>query len=88
MKLLKGILTGAVSIGVSQVVTNIVEVTKPKNLSTVKKITSEVGGLAISAVISGLSTEYIERQIDAAVDIIKKVKKENDPDEGRETSDQ
>jgi hypothetical protein len=62
IKTIIGLTTG---IGVGQVVTNIVEATTPNNLSKVKKITTIVGGMAVSAVLSNLASEYAEEQFDS-----------------------
>ena len=63
--MLKAILGLTTSIGVSQVVQNIVEATTPGNLSKVKKITTIVGGMVVSAVLGSLASEYAEEQFDS-----------------------
>lgn len=65
--MLKTILGLTTSIGVSQVVQNIVEATTPDNLSKAKKITTIVGGIAVSAVLSNLASEYAEKQFDSII---------------------
>lgn len=66
--ILKELVTTAVSMGVGQVVTNIVDFTTPKNINTFRKITTNIGGFAIGLVISKLSVEYVEEQIDNVID--------------------
>lgn len=63
--MLKTILGLTTSIGVGQVVTNIVEATTPDNLSKFKKITTIVGGIVVSTVLSNLASEYAEKQFDS-----------------------
>ena len=65
--MLKTILGLTTSIGVGQVVQNIVEATTPDNLSKVKKITTIGGGIAVSAVLSNLASEYAEKQFDSII---------------------
>lgn len=65
--MLKTILGLTTSIGVGQVVQNIVKATTPDNLSKVKKITTIVGGIAVSAVLSNLASEYAEKQFDSII---------------------
>lgn len=62
--MIKTIIGLTTSIGVGQVVQNIVESTTPNNLSKVKKITTIVGGMAVSAVLGNLASEYAEEQFD------------------------
>lgn len=62
--MIKNIISLTTSIGVGQVVQNIVEATTPNNLSKVKKITTIVGGMAVSAVLGNLASEYAEEQFD------------------------
>ncbi len=64
-KMIKTIIGLTTSIGVCQVVQNIVEATTPDNLSKVKKITTIIGGMAVSAVLSNLASEYAEEQFDS-----------------------
>ncbi len=64
-KMIKTIIGLTTSIGVGQVVQNIVEATTPDNLSKVKKITTIIGGMAVSAVLSNLASEYAEEQFDS-----------------------
>lgn len=66
-KMLKTILGLTTSIGVGQVVQNIVEATTPDNLSKAKKFTTIVGGIAVSAVLSNLASEYAEKQFDSII---------------------
>ena len=63
--MIKTIIGLTTSIGVSQVVQNIVEATTPANLSKVKKITTMVGGIAVTSVLSHLASEYAEEQFDS-----------------------
>lgn len=63
--MLKTILGLTTSIGVGQVVQNIVEATTPDNLSKAKKFTTIVGGIAVSAILSNLASEYAEKQFDS-----------------------
>ena len=65
--MIKTIISLTTSIGVGQVVQNIVEATTPNNLSKVKKITTIVGGMAVSAVLSNLASEYAEKQLDSII---------------------
>lgn len=63
--MIKTIIGLTTSIGVGQVVQNIVEATTPDNLSKFKKITTIVGGIAVSTVLSNLASEYAEEQFDS-----------------------
>lgn len=63
--MIKTIIGLTTSIGVGQVVQNIVEATTPNNLSKVKKITTIVGGIVVSAVLSNSASEYAEEQFDS-----------------------
>ena len=63
--MIKTIIGLTTNIGVGQVVQNIVEATAPNNLSKVKKITTIVGGMAVSAVLGSLASEYAEEQFDS-----------------------
>lgn len=63
--MIKTIIGLTTSIGVGQVVQNIVEATTPNNLSKVKKITTIVGGMAVSTVLGNLTSEYAEKQFDS-----------------------
>lgn len=63
--MIKTIIGVTTSIGVGQVVQNIVEATTPENLSKVKKITTIVGCTVVSAVLSNLASEYVEEQFDS-----------------------
>lgn len=65
--MIKTIIGLTTSIGVGQVVQNIVEATTPDNLSKVKKITTIVGGMAVSAVLGNLASEYAEEQFDSII---------------------
>lgn len=62
--MIKTIIGLTTSIGVGQVVQNIVEATTPNNLSKVKKITTIVGGIAVSTVLGNLASDYAEDQFD------------------------
>ena len=63
--MIKTIIGLTTSIGVGQVVQNIVEATTPNNLSKVKKITTIVGSMALTGVLSHLAGEYAEEQFDS-----------------------
>lgn len=63
--MIKNIIGLTTSIGVGQVVQNIVEATAPNNLSKIKKITTIVGGMAVSSVLGNLASEYAEEQFDS-----------------------
>lgn len=63
--MIKTIIGLTTSIGVGQVVQNIVEATTPNNLSKVKKITTIVGGTVVSGVLGNLASEYAEEQFDS-----------------------
>lgn len=76
--MLKTILGLTTSIGVGQVVQNIVEVTTPDNLSKFKKITTIVGGIAVSAVLSNLASEYAEKQFDSIINAVNTLTKKEE----------
>lgn len=76
--MLKTILGLTTSIGVGQVVQNIVEVTTPDNLSKFKKITTIVGGIAVSAVLSNLASEYAEKKFDSIINAVNTLTKKEE----------
>lgn len=79
--MLKTILGLTTSIGVGQVVTNIVEATTPDNLSKFKKITTIVGGIVVSTVLSNLASEYAEKQFDSIRNTFNTLTKKQEEDQ-------
>lgn len=69
--MLKGIITVVSSMGIGQVVHNIVECTTPESLSKSKKVITLIGGAAISSVLGTLSAAHIGTQIDDFTKILK-----------------
>ena len=76
--MIKTIIGLTTSIGVGQVVQNIVEATTPNNLSKVKKITTIVGGMAVGAVLGNLASEYAEEQFDSIRNTFKTLTKKQE----------
>lgn len=70
--MIKSIISIASSIGVSQVVSNIMEATTPANLGKAKKVTTIIGGLVISGMLSNAASTNIEAQLDKMTDSLKK----------------
>lgn len=54
----------AVSVGVGNIVSNIVKATTPENVGKFKKFCITAGGFAISGIVGAAAAEYTEKQID------------------------
>lgn len=64
----KALLGGVVSIGIGNIVGNIVKSTTPANLNTFNKVSIQIGAFVLSGAVSARAIEYMNNEIDSVVD--------------------
>ena len=74
--MIKAILGMTASIGVSQVMNNILTITTPDNLSKAKKVATMIGGSVIAIMVNNKVVELVENEYDEFLDIFNKNKEE------------
>lgn len=72
--MLRTILSMTASVGVGQVVQNIVEVTTPKGLSDFKKVATMIGGMTFGAVLGDMAYDYVDDQCEVIAETVRELK--------------
>lgn len=72
----KTILGGVASIGINNIVGNIVRATTPANLNTLNKVSIQVGTFVLSSVVSAQAIRHMNSEIDGFIEAVHPAKKE------------
>lgn len=59
------------TIGVGMIVRNIVKTTTPINMNIIQKVCIGVGGFALSGIIGDQAVDYIDKELDSAIKMVK-----------------
>ena len=62
--LIKFVSVSVVSVGVGNIVSNIVKATTPENVGKIRKFCITAGAMAISGIVGAKAVEYTENQVD------------------------
>lgn len=84
MIMVKVIIGAITSMGVSQVVGNVVNATTPDNLKTAQKAATVVGGMVLSAALGTVAGKYMEDQYNEVEAMFKKKPEDDDVEEGQQ----
>lgn len=74
--MIKAIISMGTSIGVSQIMNNVLAKTTPDNLSKAKKVATVIGGSVITMMVSSKAVEYVEKEYDEILGIFTKQEEE------------
>jgi hypothetical protein len=67
----KGVIGAVTSIGVGNIIGNIVKATTPTNLNTFNKVTIGVGSFVLSGMVADQAVKYVNSEIDRIVAPVK-----------------
>lgn len=74
----KTLFGGIVSIGVGNIVGNIVKATTPANLNTFNKLSIQVGTFVLSGMVAAQAVTYVNNEVDSIVTQVAQKKSERE----------
>ena len=82
MEAVKAVAALVVSAGVGFIVSNIVKATTPADTKVIVKICIGIGSFVLAGLVSDAATDYTEKTIDEAVEMVKDAVKEAETIQG------